>query len=99
MINAQSGLMLNELDVLQLVSERLSRAQVQFMLTGSFALAYYATPRMTRDLDIVVDLRESDIDRLSRDIQSLVHATLDKAYLRQWAASLGVAAALEQVLA
>jgi hypothetical protein len=187
LINAQSGLMLNELDVLQLVSERLSRAQVQFMLTGSFALAYYATPRMTRDLDIVVDLRETDVDRLSRafvtdfyldpddaraavvaqrmfnlmhlqtgikvdfivrkrteyreleflrrravrfsgvetfivsredlilsklvwaaetnsemqrrDITSLVHASLDTAYLRQWAASLGVAAALEQVLA
>lgn len=26
------------------------------MLTGSFALAFYATPRMTRDLDIVVAL-------------------------------------------
>ena len=34
------------------------------MLTGSFALAYYATPRMTRDLDIVVALQNRDVDGL-----------------------------------
>jgi len=156
------------------------------MLTGSFALAYYATPRMTRDLDIVVDLREKDVERFTgafladfyrdpgaareavaaqrmfnlmhlqtgikvdfivrkgteyrevefsrrravsfsggetyivsredlilaklvlaaesnsemqrRDIKSLVHSSLEQAYLRRWAASLGVAAALEQLL-
>jgi hypothetical protein len=33
--------MLSELDVLKLVSERLSNNRFQFMLTGSFALAYY----------------------------------------------------------
>ena len=34
------------------------------MLTGSFALAYYATPRMTRHLDFVVALGEADVDSL-----------------------------------
>jgi hypothetical protein len=58
--------MFNELDVLRLVSERLSAGHFQYMLTGSFALAYYATPRMTRDLDIVVQLREADVEPLSR---------------------------------
>src|SRR5271154_1937940 len=53
--------MTTELDVLGLVSDRLSAAGVPFMLTGSFALAYYATPRMTRDLDIVVALAERDV--------------------------------------
>jgi len=51
-----------ELDVLRIVSDRLSAAGTPFMLTGSFALAYYATPRMTRDLDIVVALSERDVD-------------------------------------
>ncbi len=64
-LNRASAAMLSELDVLKLVSERLSNNRFQFMLTGSFALAYYATPRMTRDLDIVVDLRETDVDRLT----------------------------------
>jgi hypothetical protein len=56
--------MTTELDVLGLVSDRLSAASVPFMLTGSFALAYYATPRMTRDLDIVVALDERDVEPL-----------------------------------
>jgi hypothetical protein len=53
--------MATELDVLKLVSERLTTAEIPFMLTGSFALAYYATPRMTRDLDLVVHLSEGDV--------------------------------------
>ncbi len=44
--------MLEELEVLKIVSERLEAAQLPFMLTGSFAMAYYGKPRMTRDLDI-----------------------------------------------
>lgn len=52
---------MTELEVLQLVGERLSSISVPFMLTGSFALAYYATPRMTRDLDLVVALDESAV--------------------------------------
>jgi hypothetical protein len=56
--------MTTELDVLGLVSDRLAANSVPFMLTGSFALAYYATPRMTRDLDIVVALNERDVEPL-----------------------------------
>jgi hypothetical protein len=55
---------MNELDVLRIVSERLSASGLHFMLSGSFALAYYATPRMTRDIDIVVALRAADTPRL-----------------------------------
>jgi len=53
--------MLEELEVLKIVSERLEAAQLPFMLTGSFAMAYYGKPRMTRDLDIVVSLNEDDV--------------------------------------
>jgi Nucleotidyl transferase AbiEii toxin, Type IV TA system len=53
-----------ELDVLGIVSDRLDGLTIPFMLTGSFALAYYATPRMTRDLDIVVAMGDADVDRL-----------------------------------
>ena len=56
--------MTTELDVLGLVSDRLEQSGVPFMLTGSFALAFYATPRMTRDLDIVVALNERDVEPL-----------------------------------
>ena len=56
--------MLEELEVLKIVSERLEAAQLPFMLTGSFAMAYYGRPRMTRDLDIVVSLGEDDVSGL-----------------------------------
>lgn len=52
--------MLDELEVLRIVSERLESARLPFMLTGSFAMAYYGRPRMTRDLDIVVSRKGSE---------------------------------------
>ena len=45
-----------ELDVLGIVGDRLTANSIAFMLTGSFAMAHYTTPRMTRDIDIVVAL-------------------------------------------
>lgn len=45
-----------ELDVLRDVSRRLESAKIKFMLTGSVAMNYYAQPRMTRDIDLVVEL-------------------------------------------
>ena len=54
----------NELDVLRDVSRRFNHAGIAFMLTGSMAMGYYATPRMTRDIDLVVELRASDTDRV-----------------------------------
>jgi hypothetical protein len=56
--------MATELEVLALISDRLEASGLPFMLTGSFALAFYATPRMTRDLDLVVALTEIDVDGL-----------------------------------
>jgi hypothetical protein len=55
-----------ELEVLRIVSERLESAGVSFMLTGSFALGYYAKPRMTRDLDLVVAMQDEDVGRVVR---------------------------------
>ncbi|HEV7396796.1 MAG TPA: hypothetical protein VGN86_09835 [Pyrinomonadaceae bacterium] len=43
-----------ELDVMRDVSQRLEFAGIAFMLTGSVAMNYYAQPRMTRDIDLVV---------------------------------------------
>jgi hypothetical protein len=59
-----------ELAVLQTVSEHLSAHGLPFMLTGSFALAYYATPCMTRDLDLVVALEARDVEPLVSDFEA-----------------------------
>jgi len=55
----------SELDVLRIVSQRLDAAGIEYMLTGSYALAYYTTPRMTRDLDLVVALVANDVGSIN----------------------------------
>jgi hypothetical protein len=56
--------MTTEIEVLRDVSEKLSAAGIQYMLTGSFAMNYYAEPRMTRDIDIVIVAGQEDTNRL-----------------------------------
>ena len=56
------GRMENELDILHDVSKRLESAGIEFMLTGSVAMNYYAQPRMTRDIDLVVALESDDAE-------------------------------------
>jgi hypothetical protein len=53
-----------ELDVLKTEARRLDGLPVPYMLTGSMAVNYYAVPRMTRDIDVVVELSPADADRL-----------------------------------
>jgi hypothetical protein len=52
-----------ELEVLAIVTGRLEAADIPYMVTGSVAANYYAVPRMTRDIDLVVELSEGDADR------------------------------------
>ena len=55
--------MTEELEVLTMVTGRLEAAGIAYMVTGSFAANYYAVPRMTRDIDLVVELSAGDADR------------------------------------
>ena len=47
-----------------MVAQRLDRAGIPYMVTGSIALNYYALPRLTRDIDIVAELGREDTDRV-----------------------------------
>ena len=58
--------MLNELDILRDVSARFESAGIDYMLTGSMAMNYYAQPRMTRDIDLVVALQSGDAEKILR---------------------------------
>jgi hypothetical protein len=55
-------MMKTELDVLRDLSQRLESVGVEFMLTGSMAMNFYAQPRMTRDIDLVVKLAADQTD-------------------------------------
>lgn len=74
----------NEMNVLRDVSERLSKVGIDYMLTGSWALSYYAQPRMTRDIDLVVALER-------RDAESIIALFEDKYYVPRNAVVRGIA--------
>jgi len=57
--------MTDQFSILKLVAERLDTAGIQYMLTGSIAAGYYAQPRMTRDIDLVVEVVPADAERLA----------------------------------
>ena len=55
--------MSEELEVLKEVARRLDKTGIAYMITGSTAANFYAVPRMTRDIDIVVELSKRDIGK------------------------------------
>ncbi|MDO8141843.1 MAG: hypothetical protein Q6358_10130, partial [Candidatus Brocadiales bacterium] len=56
--------MINELEVLKIVVKRLESAGIPYMITGSIAANFYTTPRMTRDIDIVIEIGENNAEVL-----------------------------------
>ena len=69
--------MWNELDIVRDVSRRLESAGIAFMLTGSMAMNYYALPRMTRDIDIVVALAPTDASLIQQSFSPDYHISVD----------------------
>jgi hypothetical protein len=55
---------MNEIDIVRDISHRFEQAGIPYMLTGSMAMNYYALPRMTRDIDVVIAIGPEDANRL-----------------------------------
>ena len=55
-----------QLEFVKEIARRLDNARIPYMLTGSLAMAVYAVPRMTRDIDVVVDIAPKDVKRFSQ---------------------------------
>lgn len=55
--------MSEELEVLNMVTKYLNEADITYMISGSVAANYYTVPRMTRDIDIIIELKNEDIDK------------------------------------
>lgn len=62
-----------ELRALQDLCARLDSAGIEYMLTGSLAASYYARPRMTRDIDIVVALEAATASKLAEILGDEYH--------------------------
>lgn len=46
---------------LEKICEKLTERKIAYMVSGSLAMNCYVTPRFTRDIDIVINLQETDI--------------------------------------
>ena len=46
------------------VVEVLDKAGLSYMLTGSLASAFYAVPRATQDIDVVIEAQKDGVERL-----------------------------------
>jgi hypothetical protein len=57
---------MNEIDVVRDISRKFEQAGILYMLTGSMAMNYYAQPRMTRDIDVVVAIGAQDVESILR---------------------------------
>src|SRR4249919_3740889 len=69
-----------ELRALQDVCARIEAAGIACMLTGSLAMAYYARPRMTRDIDLVIELAVGAVGVLAKALGEDYH--LDEEAMR-----------------
>jgi len=56
---------MNEIDIVRDISHRFEQARIAYMLTGSMAMNYYAQPRMTRDIDVVIAISPDDVGRVA----------------------------------
>jgi hypothetical protein len=56
---------MNEIDIVRDISQRFEQVRIPYMLTGSVAMSYYAQPRMTRDIDVVIAISPNDVGRVA----------------------------------
>src|SRR5947199_4858391 len=56
---------MNEIDIVRDISRRFEQGHIPYMLTGSMAMNYYAQPRMTRDIDVVIAIASHDVERVA----------------------------------
>ncbi len=54
-----------QLEFVKLIVSRLESAGIAYMMTGSMAMSIYAVPRMTRDVDFVIECTPDDAPRIA----------------------------------
>ncbi len=70
----QQALLLHTVEILETL-------KLPYMVTGSFAVNFYGIPRTTHDIDLVVQIRSADADRLAHQFPTDFYA--DAEMIRQ----------------
>lgn len=61
-----------------LVTASLDAAAIPYMITGSLALSHYAQPRMTRDIDLVVALDDTNVESFVEALHDEFDCDIDR---------------------
>lgn len=56
--------MSEQIDFIKEIASRLDSVGIAYMLTGSLAMTFYATPRMTRDIDLIIEVQKDGAEKL-----------------------------------
>ena len=59
-----------EYEILKLLSNKLKSLNINYMISGSVALNFYSEPRMTRDIDIVIDIQKEDVEKIFQSFKN-----------------------------
>ena len=54
---------MQELELFKLFTNRLNELSVRYMLTGAVASIIYGEPRMTHDMDVVIEMEQEDVEK------------------------------------
>ena len=55
---------MQDLELFQIFTNRFQSLSIDFIITGSVASIVYGDPRVTHDIDLVIELTKGDIDKL-----------------------------------
>lgn len=56
--------------VLKDVTDRLEKLEIPYMLSGSMAMVCYAMMRMTNDIDLVIEAKAEDAERIIKEFEA-----------------------------
>jgi hypothetical protein len=65
------------LELLQRVTIELEAAEIPYMVSGSIAMITYTVPRMTRDIDIVIELELKDLEKFCAIFETGYYLNID----------------------
>lgn len=72
------------------IAKILKRLKIPYIVTGGIAVVIWGRPRFTADIDIVVELKQSDIDNLEKALRQLGKAGyIDKEVMQEAFATWG----------
>lgn len=61
--------MVNQQEFFETVLKSLERLEIPYMIAGSVATVVYGEPRLTNDMDVVVELRPQSVEPLAQDFR------------------------------